>query len=85
MKDQMQRAATSVSSNIAKGYERGYNKDFIRFLNIAKGSLGELRTQLLVAINIHLIPMEEGIKHIEKTQVISAMISKLIETRKKNF
>lgn len=47
--DQMQRAAVSVPSNIAEGEERGTNKDALRFLYIAKGSLAELRTQLDIA------------------------------------
>lgn len=85
MKDQMQRAAVSVPSNIAEGYERRYNKEFIRFLKIAKGSLGELRTQLLIAVNIRLIQEETGKECIEKTRYISAMIFKLIEMRNKSF
>ena len=46
LKDQMTRAAVSIPSNIAEGYERGTNKEFLRYLNIAKGSASELRTQL---------------------------------------
>ena len=49
MRDQMQRAAVSVASNIAEGYERTTDKEFIRFLDIASGSLAELRTQLDIA------------------------------------
>jgi four helix bundle protein len=48
-KDQIQRAALSIPSNVAEGAERGSNKDFAHFLNIAKGSCGELRTQLYIA------------------------------------
>lgn len=47
--DQMQRAAVSIPSNIAEGEERGSNRDALRFLFIAKGSLAELRTQLDIA------------------------------------
>ena len=47
--DQMQRSAVSVPSNIAEGEERGSNKDALRFLFMAKGSLAELRTQLDIA------------------------------------
>ena len=82
LKDQMQRSAVSVPSNIAEGFERRYQKDFVRFLNIANGSNGELRTQLLIAVQIGLIEKEKGMKLIERTKFISAMIYKLIIYRK---
>jgi four helix bundle protein len=49
MQNQVERAALSVPSNVAEGYERNSNKEFIRFLNISKGSCGELRTQLYIS------------------------------------
>lgn len=49
LKDQITRSAVSVASNIAEGAERDSGPDFIRFLNIAKGSAAELRTQLYIA------------------------------------
>src|SRR3972149_9154716 len=53
LRDQMQRAAVSVPSNISEGYERNNNNEFITFLRIAKGSLGELKTQLLIVSSIY--------------------------------
>ena len=50
LKDQIRRAAVSTLSNIAEGFERGSNREFIQFLTIAKGSNGELRAQLHVAL-----------------------------------
>ena len=59
LRDQIRRAAVSVPSNIAEGDERDTDKDGVRFLYIAKGSLAELRTQLEIASDIG---------HINKTQ-----------------
>jgi four helix bundle protein len=56
LKDQVCRAALSIPSNIAEGAERGSAKDFAHFLNIAKGSCGELRTQLYIARKLELLP-----------------------------
>jgi len=49
LRDQIRRAAISTMSNIAEGFERGTRNEFIRFLNIAKGSNGEVRSQLYLA------------------------------------
>jgi len=81
-RDQLQRSAVSIASNIAEGYERSSNKEFIRFLLMAKGSLSELRTQLDIAQSIGYIE-EETFQTIEKQcQHIGAMLTKLIKSRK---
>ena len=80
LNDQMQRAAVSVASNIAEGYERT-PKDFIRFLIISKGSLAELRTQAYIAQRISIIDDSRAAEIIDETKQLSAMIQSLINHR----
>jgi four helix bundle protein len=58
-KDQIQRAAVSVMNNIAEGFERGSNKDFAKFLFIARGSVGEVRSMLYLALDQKYITEEQ--------------------------
>jgi four helix bundle protein len=51
LKDQIKRAAISITSNIAEGFERGGNREFIQFLAIAKGSASEVKSQLYTALD----------------------------------
>ncbi|CAN5646712.1 four helix bundle protein [soil metagenome] len=74
MQDQVQRAALSVPSNVAEGYERNSNKEFIRFLNIAKGSSGELRTQLYISRKLDFISKPDFERLIAESKEISAML-----------
>ena len=57
--DQIQRASISVMNNIAEGFERGSNKDFIKYLFISRGSAGELRSMLYIALDQKYITQEQ--------------------------
>jgi len=76
-KDQIQRAALSIPSNIAEGSERGSSKDFAHFLNIAKGSCGELRTQLYIARKLELLTKSAFDTLIKESKELSAMLEGL--------
>ena len=85
LRDQMQRAAVSIPSNIAEGYDRNTNKDFIHFLYISKGSCSELRTQLYLAKQIGILSNKVSDELLESTRKISAMLFNYIKTRHENF
>ena len=77
LKDQMTRAAVSVASNIAEGAERSSEKEFSRFLDIAKGSAGELRTQLYIALKLEVIDSTSAQQLIAEMKSISRMLQAL--------
>ncbi|MDR2622096.1 MAG: four helix bundle protein [Dysgonamonadaceae bacterium] len=81
-KDQIQRAAVSIPSNITEGYERQTDKEFIQFLFIAKGSSGELQTQLYLAQKLNYLTKEKAKELIDKSKKVSSMIYNLINYRK---
>ena len=84
LRDQMSRAVVSIASNIAEGAERGSNAEFIRFLNIAKGSAAELRTQLYIASKLGtIIPEEKASPLISEIKEISNMLQGLIRQKQK--
>ncbi len=80
-KDQICRAGLSVPSNIAEGIERGSDKEVVRFLTIAKGSCGELRTQIYIGIDIGHISKDVGHQWVQETKEISAMLMGIIRRR----
>jgi four helix bundle protein len=79
-KDQITRSALSVPSNIAEGYEREGEKERANFLSYAKGSCGELRTQIYIGIEISYLNKEEAKKWIQETKEISSMLHALRKT-----
>jgi four helix bundle protein len=82
LKDQAQRSAISIPSNIAEGSERGSTADFIRFLRYSKGSCAELRTQLYIARKVSQRLNRPGLdvpdELIGETREISAMLQGLV-------
>jgi len=81
-KDQIQRAAVSISNNIAEGFERMSNKEFSKFLFIAKGSAGEVRSMLYIALKLNYIDKKQFDDLFNKCLEISRLISALIKTLK---
>lgn len=75
LRDQIRRAAISILSNIAEGFERGGNAEFRQFLAIAKGSAGEVRAQLYVALDAHHLTHEQFTVLHQLTTEISRLLS----------
>lgn len=82
LKDQIQRAAVSVISNIAEGFERSNREEFLYFLYIAKGSCGEVRAQAYVAFDQRFITELEFKSLISLSEKVSSIIYKFIESIK---
>lgn len=78
---QIRRATISVSSNIAEGFERNTDREFIQFLYIAKGSAGEVRSQLYIALDLKFISefqfKELNSEIVEISMIISGLIKYL--------
>ena len=87
LRDQMQRAAVSVCSNIAEGFERRGNKEFIKFLWIAKGSAGEVSSQLYHAKDLGYLSEDEFARLYAATKAICGKTYNLIKflSQEKDF
>jgi four helix bundle protein len=82
---QIQDAAVSVSNNIAEGYERDSNAELIRFLFIAKGSCGEVRSQTYVAGRVKLLTDTDAALLISDAKRLSRRLMKFIHARRVKF
>ncbi len=78
LRDQIRRAAVSIMSNIAEGFERGGNQEFIQFLYVAKASCGEIRSQLYVALDQSYVAQKHCDDINKSLRRLSIMISNLI-------
>ena len=76
---QLRRAAVSTMSNIAEGFERGTNNEFIHFLYMAKGSLGEVRSQMYVALDLGYVSQAVCDDLRGRCQVLSRRVYRFIE------
>lgn len=85
LSDQMRRASISVPSNIAEGHQRVSTKEYIRFLSISRGSLGELETQLVIANRIGHISAEQLQQVSASIESERRMINALISTLRKKL
>lgn len=79
LKDQMNRSAGSIMDNIAEGFERGGKKEFIQFLYIAKGSSGELRSQIYRAKDRAFINNDEFEKLLKNVEEVSKQLMGFIQ------
>lgn len=79
LRDQIQRASTSIMNNIAEGFERNSNAEFSRFLMIAKGSAGEVRSQLYVALDQNYVAEAAFQEMYAEADKIGRMIGSLME------
>lgn len=80
----MTRSALSIASNIAEGADRDSKAEFVRFLNIAKGSAAELRTQLYIAVEAKVIRSGESIDLIREVKELSSMMHGLVKSIRKS-
>jgi four helix bundle protein len=78
LRDQIQRAAVSIMSNIAERFERGGNQELIHFLYIAKASCGEVRSQLYVAVDQSYLTQKDCDELTIPFKRLSIMINNLI-------
>jgi four helix bundle protein len=89
LRNQIRRGAISIMSNIAEGFERDGNKEFIQFLAIAKGSTGEVRSQLYIALDQNHINSNEFNRIndfiIEIAKMINGMINYLTKSNIKGL
>ena len=84
LREQIQRASVSIINNIAEGFERNNNKEYVKFLGYSKGSAGEVRSMLYVAIDLGYISQDSFSVHYQMAINIITQISNFIKYLKKS-
>ena len=79
LRDQIRRASVSIMSNIAEGFERGGDKEFFQFVSLAKGSSGEVRAQLYVALDAGYIDQQTFSRLSDMATQINRMLAGLMK------
>jgi four helix bundle protein len=79
LKNQLRRAAISVPTNIAEGFERRSRKEYVNFLNIAKGSAGEIRSLLRIAIEVGYLEEKTYLQLYSQAKELSRMLASQIK------
>jgi four helix bundle protein len=75
--NQLRRASVSIPSNIAEGQGRNSTREFMRHISIARGSLQEVETQLLIANMLNLVAEQDKIELLERTAEVSRLMTGL--------
>ena len=83
--NQLRRSAVSVPSNIAEGHGRGSPKSFLQFLWIANGSLAELETQVLLAVDLQFVASDRAAESIELVRQVGRMLTGLRRSIEKSL
>jgi four helix bundle protein len=78
-RDQLTRSGLSIPSNIAEGYERDSDAEIAKFLTIAKGSAGELRTQILIGMEAGYLDRAESLEWADESRQIGKILGTLIK------
>lgn len=82
--DQIRRAVVSIGSNMAEGFDRGNNKEFMTFLGIAKGSSTEVRSQLYTAFDVGYLDKDEFDRLRSEAEEVSMLVNGLLLSLRKS-
>lgn len=84
LKEQIQRAVVSIGSNIAEGFERDSSSELVKFLGYAKGSAGEVRSQLYTAFDVGYLSQDDFTTLADKVKHASFLISRFRDSIKRS-